>query len=80
MPARQLEVFVNKGIKAGAAAGMIEPATLAETLFTIASRGEKVPLRLPLGVTVWKMAKMKFAGALADLDAVKEISAMGSEI
>ena len=80
MPARQLEVFVNKGIKAGAAAGMIEPAALAETLFTIASRGEKVPLRLPLGVTVWKMAKMKFAGALADLDAVKEISAMGREI
>jgi hypothetical protein len=79
MPARKLEVFVNKGIKAGGGA-MIEPSTLAETLFTVASRGEKVPLRLPLGVTCYTLAKMKFSGALAELEAIKEISAMGQPI
>jgi hypothetical protein len=76
MPARKLEVYVNKGIKAGGGA-MIDPSTLAETLFTVASRGEKVPLRLPLGVTAWQMAKMKFSGLLGDLDTVKELSGMG---
>lgn len=48
MPARKLEHFVQMGIKAGAAAGMIQPEKLAETLYTVASRGECVPLRLPL--------------------------------
>ena len=48
MPARKLEQFVQMGIKAGAAAGMIEPEKLAETLYTVASRGQNIPLRLPL--------------------------------
>jgi hypothetical protein len=77
MPSRKLEKYVNMGIKSGA--GM-EPSALAETLWTIASRGERVPLRLPLGAVAWKMAKAKFEGLLGDLDAVKEISAMGQEI
>ncbi|RFU26537.1 hypothetical protein B7463_g9808, partial [Scytalidium lignicola] len=77
MPARKLETYVNKGIKAGV--GM-EPAAVAETIFTIASRGERVPLRLPLGAVAWKLTKSKFEGLLGELDAVKEISAMGQEI
>ncbi|XHG07497.1 hypothetical protein AWENTII_010639 [Aspergillus wentii] len=39
MPARKLEAYVEKGIKAGAGAGMIEPAAVAEAIFNIASRG-----------------------------------------
>lgn len=78
MPSRRLEFYVNMGIKSGA--GMMEPSALAETLFTIASRGERVPLRLPLGAVAWKMAKSKFEGLLGELDAVKGISAMGGEI
>jgi hypothetical protein len=80
MPARKLEAYVKMGIKAGAKAGMIEPSTIAETLYKIASRGERVPLRLPLGPTSWKMAKAKCEGFLAELEAVKEISALGREM
>lgn len=59
---------------------MAEPSKIAETLFTVASRGERIPLRLPLGATAWKLAKAKFEGLLSDLDTVKELSAMGQEI
>jgi hypothetical protein len=77
MPSRKLEVYVNMGLKAGVG---IEPSAVAETVFTIASRGERVPFRLPLGGTAWKLAKSKFESLLGDLDAVKELSAMGQEI
>lgn len=78
MPARKLEYYVNMGLKSGV--GMMEPSDIAQTIFTIASRGQRVPLRLPLGTVAWKMAKAKYEGLLNDLDAVKEISAMGMEI
>lgn len=78
MPARTLEKWVNMGIKSGA--GMLEPSAIAEAIYTIASRGEKVPLRLPLGPTAWKMIKQKYEGFLGELDVVKSISAMGREI
>jgi hypothetical protein len=78
MPARKLEAYVKMGIKSGA--GMLEPSAVAETIFTIASRGECVPLRLPLGATAWTLAKMKTEGFLGELNAVKEISAMGGGI
>jgi len=78
MPSRKLEFYVNMGIKSGG--GMMEPSAVAETLFNIANRGERVPLRLPLGATVWKMAKSKCEGFLGELGAVKAISAMGQEL
>ncbi|KUJ10439.1 short-chain dehydrogenase/reductase-like protein SDR [Mollisia scopiformis] len=78
MPSRILEKYVNMGLKSGV--GMIEPSAIAEAIFTIASRGEKVPLRLPLGATAWKMAKAKFEGFLSELDAVKEISVIGKDV
>lgn len=69
---------MNMGIKSGV--GMSEPSAIADAIFKIASRGERVPLRLPLGATAWKMARAKFEGALGELDAVKEISGLGQEI
>lgn len=78
MPARKLEKFVNMGIKSGM--GMLEPSAVAEALWQIASRGEKVPLRLPLGATCWKMAKARCEGFLQELDEVKGISGMGQEL
>ncbi|KAK2768528.1 hypothetical protein FQN54_000384 [Arachnomyces sp. PD_36] len=78
MPSRRLEAYVRMGIRSGA--GMIEPFAIAETMFTVASRGERVPLRLPLGPTCWKMAKSKFEAFLEELEAVKELSALGAEI
>lgn len=78
MPARMLEKWVNMGIRSGI--GMLEPTAIAEIIYMIASRGEKVPLRLPLGPTAWKLIRQKYEGFLRDLDAVKDISAMGKEI
>ncbi|KAJ6022978.1 short-chain dehydrogenase/reductase-like protein SDR [Penicillium canescens] len=77
MPARKLEGYVRQGLKLGM--GM-EPSTVAETLYKIASREERVPLRLPLGAVSWKMAKSKFETLLEEFDAVKNISAMGEEL
>lgn len=77
MPSRILESYVNKGMKSGA---VNEPSAVAEIIFTIANRGERIPLRLPLGVPAWQLAKAKFEGLLRELDAVKEISAMGREL
>lgn len=74
MPARKLEAYVRQGLKSGA---LMEPSAVAGMVYNIASRGERVPLRLPLGLVAWKLAKSKFEGLLVDFDAVKELSAMG---
>lgn len=78
MPSRVLEKYVNMGIKSGV--GMMEPSVVAETLWDIASRWEKVPLRLPLGAVCWKMAKARCEGFLHDLEAVKEVSTFGKDV
>ncbi|CAD6442802.1 277094c1-d671-4dab-8934-ef62363e827f [Sclerotinia trifoliorum] len=78
MPALMLEKWVNMGIKSGV--GMLEPTAIAETIYMIANRGEKLPLRLPLGPTTWKFIRQKYEGFLGDLDAIKDISAMRKEI
>lgn len=77
MPARMLESYVNKGLAAG---GGMEPAAVAERIYEIASRGEKVPLRVPLGGTAWSLAKAKFEGSLKELEMVKGLSEMGENI
>lgn len=78
MPARKLEFYVSMGVKSGV--GMMEPSQVAEALYGVASSGKCIPLRLPLGPTAWKMAKAKLEGFLKELEAVKEVSAMGQEI
>jgi hypothetical protein len=81
-PARILEAYVNKGIKAGAGAGagtgMIEPDAVAETIWGLASKEGKAPLRLPLGKVAWTM-KRRFKGSLAELQGIKDVSFMGKE-
>ena len=44
-PGRQLAAWVKKGVAAG---GGVAASTLAEVLYHVASRGEKIPLWLPL--------------------------------
>ncbi|KAK4167715.1 putative oxidoreductase-like protein 2 [Cladorrhinum sp. PSN259] len=78
MPARILEKYVQMGVKSGV--GMMEPDAVAEAIYSIASRGERVPLRLPLGPTAWKMIKAKHEAALKELESVKEVSSMGKEM
>jgi hypothetical protein len=77
MPARRLEAYVRQGIKSGT---LIDPSAIAEAIYNIASRGERVPLRLPLGPVAWKLIKMKLESLSGELDVVKELSAMGQEI
>ncbi|CAM1505893.1 Fc.00g115300.m01.CDS01 [Cosmosporella sp. VM-42] len=77
MPARKLEGYVRMGMKSGV--GRTEPEQIAKSIFHIASRGERVPLRLPLGPVAWKMIKAKLEGLLGELDEVKSLSFFGKE-
>ncbi|KAF9880112.1 short chain dehydrogenase [Colletotrichum karsti] len=77
MPPRVLEKYVNAGLKMGAGA---EPSAVAEAIYDIANRGDKIPLRVPLTANAWKMIKAKFESFLPELEAVKDISAMGQQI
>ncbi|KAL2198895.1 hypothetical protein P885DRAFT_66980 [Corynascus similis CBS 632.67] len=78
MPARKLEAYVNMGIKSGV--GMAEPSAVAEAIYAVANRGERVPLRLPLGAVAWRMGKAKFEGLMQDFEAVKELSGLGAQL
>ncbi|KAK3356512.1 short-chain dehydrogenase/reductase-like protein SDR [Lasiosphaeria hispida] len=49
MPSRQLEKYVSMGLKSGVG---LEPKAVAKTIWNIASRGEKIPLRISLGCSV----------------------------
>lgn len=71
MPSRQLEFIVKQALKTGAG---IEPVAIAENLFKIASREEKVPLHLPLGSTAFQLIKMKLESRLAELETLKDFS------
>lgn len=69
---------MNMGIQSGV--GMMQPAAVAEALYVVASRGERVPLRLPLGATAWKMGTAKFESLLREFEAVKGLSGMGEQL
>lgn len=73
MPSRKLETYVRRGLESGIG---IESGAIAKILFEIASREEKVPLRLPLGSTAFKLIKSNLEARLEDLEAVKELSAV----
>ncbi|TGJ83101.1 hypothetical protein E0Z10_g5659 [Xylaria hypoxylon] len=71
MPARQLAGWVKKGIAAG---GGVPPTAVAEALYVVASRNDKVPLWLPLTSTAAQLIKMKLQVRLDNLEAVKELT------
>lgn len=75
MPARQLEKYVKKGLELGMG---IQPVAIAEALFKVASRGERVPIHLPLGATAMNMIRMKLESRLKALESVKELAAVDS--
>lgn len=71
MPARMLQRYVDAGLKQGA--GM-EPEDVARVLYEVASKGEKVPLHLPLSMNAFGLIKGQFEGRLKALEEVKDIS------
>jgi short-subunit dehydrogenase len=70
MPARMLEKYVNAGLKQGV--GM-EPDDVARVLYEVASKGEKVPLHLPLSMNAFGLIKGAFEERLKALEEVKDI-------
>lgn len=70
---------MNMGLKLGMG---IEVDVFAETVYGIASRGEKVPLRQPLGEVAWKMGREKWVGNLRDWDedGLKEVAFVGKVV
>ncbi|KAI7337874.1 hypothetical protein KC315_g2058 [Hortaea werneckii] len=73
MPSRKLEVFVNKGMSMGMG---LEPAMVAKAMYDVASRGEKVPLRLPLSSTAVNMMRGALQEKLKALDEVESFAAV----
>ena len=71
MPARMLPMYVDAGLKKGV--GM-EPGDVARVLFEVASRGEQVPLHLPLSMNAFGLIKGAFEERLKALEEVKDIS------
>ncbi|KAK4085932.1 hypothetical protein Purlil1_9673 [Purpureocillium lilacinum] len=71
MPARKLETYVRKGLQQGAG---IEPIAIAQALFKVASRGEKVPLHLPMGPVAVQLIRSKLEARLEDLKAENVLS------
>jgi NAD(P)-dependent dehydrogenase (short-subunit alcohol dehydrogenase family) len=72
MPARLLQKYVEAGLKQGV--GM-EPEDVARVLYEVASKGEKVPLHLPLSLNAFGLIKGAFEGRLKALEEVKDVSA-----
>ncbi|KAF9690671.1 hypothetical protein EKO04_011471 [Ascochyta lentis] len=71
MPARLLQKYVDAGLKQGV--GM-EPADVGRVLYEVASRGEKVPLHLPLSMNAVGLIKGAFEEKLKELEEIKEVS------
>jgi hypothetical protein len=53
----------------------MEPDAVARVLYEVASKGEKIPLHLPLSMNAFGLIKGQFDVRLRALDEVKEISA-----
>ncbi|KAI0903282.1 short-chain dehydrogenase [Ustulina deusta] len=51
-----------------------EPSTLAAAIIQVVSRGQRIPIRVPLGSDAWGMIAKDIEGVKKDLDDVKDIS------
>ncbi|KAL4733543.1 hypothetical protein BDV11DRAFT_175606 [Aspergillus similis] len=73
MPSRMLDAFVGYNLAKGAG---VDAADLAKLLFHIASRGEKVPIFLPVSTTATALITGTLRARLAIVEEVKELSAV----
>ncbi|KAI1174919.1 NAD(P)-binding protein [Nemania sp. FL0916] len=73
MPARQLAAWVQKGLAAGVG---VEPSAVANVVYHVASRNDRVPLWLPLTSSVANLIKMHSQARLGNLEAVKDFAAI----
>ncbi|KAL9619772.1 MAG: hypothetical protein Q9160_005608 [Pyrenula sp. 1 TL-2023] len=73
MPSRKLEAFVKQGLQAGVG---VEPVQIAQVLFQVASRNDRIPLRLPLSTTAITLIRAKLQERLKELETVEELGAI----
>ncbi|KAI0098671.1 NAD(P)-binding protein [Nemania sp. FL0031] len=71
MPARKLAAWVKKGIASGVG---VAPSAVAELLYLVASRNEKVPLWLPVTSGAAQLIKMKLQARLDNLEETKDLT------
>lgn len=76
MPSRMLDAFVEQNLATGAG---VEAADLAKLLYHIASRGEQVPLFLPVSTTATALIIGTLRARLAIVEDVKELSAVDKD-
>lgn len=51
-----------------------EPDAIATTIYLLVSRGQRIPIRVPLGADAYGMITMDLEGIKRDLDEFKNIS------
>lgn len=51
-----------------------EPDAIAAAMYHIVSRGERIPLRVPMGPDAWGMIKADVENISKELDELKELS------
>lgn len=71
MPTTVLQKYVEAGLKQGV--GM-ESEDVARVLYEVASKGENVPLHLPLSLNAFNLIKGAYEGKLKALEEVEELS------
>ncbi|KAL4981452.1 hypothetical protein BDW68DRAFT_172389 [Aspergillus falconensis] len=76
MPSRMLDAFVEQNLATGAG---VDAEDLAKLLFHIASRGEKVPIFLPVSTTATALITGTLRARLAIVEEVKELSAVDKD-
>ena len=58
--------------------GWAEPEAVAAAMYRVVSRGERIPIRVPLGQDAWNMIRADVDGAKNELEEIKEVSFMPS--
>ncbi|KAL4976612.1 NAD(P)-binding protein [Aspergillus desertorum] len=76
MPSRMLDAFVEQNLATGAG---VDAEDLAKLLFHIASRGEKVPIFLPVSTTATALITGALRARLAIVEEVKELSVVDKD-
>ncbi|RDW68925.1 uncharacterized protein DSM5745_08685 [Aspergillus mulundensis] len=76
MPSRMLDAFVEQNLASGAG---LDAADLAHLLVRIASRGEKVPIFLPVSATATALVTGALRARLAVVEEVRELSAVDKD-
>ena len=57
-----------------------EPEAIAAAMYQIVSRGERIPIRVPLGSDAWSMIMADIEGVKKELEDMKELSTSVAQV